>query len=204
MKRSIFSGFFLIFTAVALHPAMVAGQTPTASDPYVPLSVGEKAKVFGSRVIVPSAFAKSAFSAGIAQWRDSPHEWGQGMAGYGRRYGSRVGTRALENGIGFLTAAAVHEDPRYFFSGETGFWRRVHYAVETAVVTRTDSGNRTIALWRLSGNYGAQFVSNTWRPDRETHVSDTLIRGTISVGYDAASNVFKEFWPDIRRKVLRH
>jgi len=123
------------------------------------------------------------------------------MAGYGRRYGHRLANRAVENAIGFGTAVAFHQDPRYFRSGEEGVWRRTRYAVVNTFLTRTDGGSRTIAAWRFAGNYGAAFVSNTWRPDRINGASDALQRGSISIGFDVANNIFKEFWPDIRRKL---
>jgi hypothetical protein len=195
--------FFLLFGAVSFCPSTLNAQAPLATDQYAPLSVREKARVFGHRVVAPTSLAKSAFTSGIDQWRDSPPEWGQGMAGYGRRYGSKTGTRAAENGIGFLTAAALHQDPRYFRSVETGVWRRTRYALERTVVTRSDNGRETIAIWNITAHYGAQFVSNIWRPDRVTPVPDTLARGSISMGYAAASNLFKEFWPDIRQRIFR-
>jgi hypothetical protein len=170
---------------------------PAATE--TPLTTGKKAAVFGERTIAPSAFAKSAFTAGIAQWRNSPEEWEQGMAGYGRRFGHKIANRGIENAIGFLVAAPLHEDPRYFHAGNGGMWRRIGHALEYTLLTRNDEGHMEVSIWRLAGNYGAQFVSNAWRPERYSNVSDTLMRGTLSIGFDAATNVFKEFWPDIRR-----
>ena len=204
MKKSIIrAGIYVLFAALAFYPTMLNGQAPSATDPYVPLSVEEKAKVFGHRIIAPSSLAKTAFTSGINQWRDSPPEWGQGMAGYGRRYGSKTGTRAAQNAIGFVTAAALHQDPRYFRSAETGFLRRTQYAVKATFVTRNDSGQNQIAIWKIVGNYGGQAVSNIWKPDRYHDVPDTLFQGSLSMGYDAASNLLQEFWPDIRQRILR-
>ena len=125
MKNStILNGFFLLFGAVSFCHTTLNAQTPLATDRYTPLSVREKASVFGHRIIAPTSLAKSAFTSAIDQWRDSPPEWEQGIAGYGRRYGSKTGTRTAENGIGFLTAAVLHQDPRYFRSGEAGGWRK--------------------------------------------------------------------------------
>jgi hypothetical protein len=165
--------------------------------------VSEKATVFGKRIVGPSALAKSALTAGVNQYRDTPEEWGQGLAGYGRRYAHKLATRGVENGIGFLVAAPLHQDPRYFHSADTGLWPRVGHALASTIITRNDNGYRQVAVWRFAGNYGSQFVSNTWRPERQTNVSDTLVRGTVSIGYDAVSNMFKEFWPDIRKHVFR-
>jgi hypothetical protein len=190
-----------VFAAVVLSVHM-DGQTPLASDPYVPLSVGEKAATFAKRNIAPESLGKSAFTAAINQLQNSPAEWGQGMAGYGRRYGSKLANRGMENSIGLLVAAPLHQDPRYFHSGETGLRRRSRHALGYTFMTRKDSGARTFSTWRFAGNYGSHFVSNAWRPERQTQIGDTLLRGTVSVGYDAASNLFKEFWPDIRKRVF--
>jgi len=86
MKNSmVFNGFFLLlFGAASFCSATLNAQAPSATDPYAPLSVREKARIFGHRIIAPTSLATSAFSSGIDQWRDSPPEWGQGMAGYGR------------------------------------------------------------------------------------------------------------------------
>lgn len=171
--------------------------------PYSPLGVKQKFYLFNYRTIQPSSFGKSAFTAGVAHLQDSPEEWGQGWDGFGRRYGHRLVNRGVENMIGFGVAAALRQDGRFFRRGEGGVGGRLWHAVAHTFVTRTDSGGRTFAVWRFAGNYGAQFVSNAWRPERQTDFGDTMLRGTISISYDAAANVFKEFWPDIRRRVFK-
>jgi hypothetical protein len=176
--------------------------SPFENQPYTPLSLKEKTYVFMWRNIQPSSFGKSAFTAAIAQWQDQPTEWGQGMEGYGKRYGHRILNRAVETTMGLGVAAALHQDPRYFRLGEGGFRRRTGHALSYVLLTRTDSGGKTFSVWRVSSNYGAQFVSNSWRPVNTTAAA-AMARGTISLGFDAASNVFKEFWPDLRRLVFR-
>jgi hypothetical protein len=73
----------------------------------------------------------------------------------------------------------------------------------STLVSRTDGGGTAPSIWRFTGYYGAQFISNTWRPERQRKTSDTLMRGTFSIGYAMATNVVKEFWPDIKRIVFR-
>jgi hypothetical protein len=198
-RRTAFS--LLAMFLISVPPA--AAQTSAAGDAYVPLSDSEKAKVFGQRIIALKSLAKSAFTAAVNQADDSPREWEQNLGGYVRRYSHKLGTRAVKSGIGLLVAMPLQQDPRYFHSDATGVWHRTADAVTNTFLTRTDSGSRSLSLWRITGNYGAQFVSNTWRPDQEAHVSDTLKRATISMGLDAVTNVFKEFWPDIRKHVFR-
>jgi hypothetical protein len=178
-------------------------EDPLATDPFRPLDNAQKVGTFVRRSVEPTALGKSLFTASIAQWRDSPTEWGQGMDAFGHRYGHRLATRACEEGIGLAGSLLLHQDPRYFRSGQEGIWRRTRHAILHTLRTRTDEGDWTFPGWRMAANYGSQFISNSWRPDRENTVNDALRRGTISVGYDMASNVFKEFWPDIKRKLFR-
>jgi len=177
--------------------------SPTENGPYAPLTLKSKALLFGVRAVAPSAWIKSGLAAGFAQWRDSPEEWDQGAKGYGYRFGHRMANRGVESAIGFGVAAALRQDGRYFRNPEARVGRRMLHAVSQTFVTRTDSGGKTFSAWRFAGNYGAQFISNTWRPESDRDVGDTMLRGTISISYDAASNIFKEFWPDIKRKIFK-
>jgi hypothetical protein len=177
--------------------------SPTVEEPFRPLTTKERVYLFTYRSVEPTAFLKSAVTAGIAQWRDSPPEWGQGMEGYGKRYGHRMVNRGVENAIGLGVALALREDGRYFRRPSGTVWQRIGNALSQTVTTRTVDGNLTFPGWRLAGSFGGQFVSNTWRPESQRGAGDTMIRGSISLSYDAASNVFKEFWPDIRRKIFK-
>ena len=194
-------GNFLCIVWVAATP--LAAKDPVATEPFVSVTTVEKAKIFTHRVIGLESLGKSLVTAGIAQWGDIPHEWGQGMEGYGKRYGNKIATRGCENGIGMLGAYLLKEDPRYFRSGQEGVWRRTRHAITHTFRTRKDNGTWTWAEWRLAGNFGAQFISNAWRPPSQNSPSKAFARGVISIGYDTASNIFKEFWPDIRRRVLK-
>lgn len=192
------------FSIVILAGSAAFAQTgPFNNEPYSPLSNRDKAKLYVNRVYAPSGLLRSAFSAGYNQWVDDPPEWGQGMLGYGRRYGHRVLNRGVESAIGVGVATTLGEDPRYFYSGEQGVFRRVKYAIWNTLTTRTDDGGRRLSTWRFAGNYGASLVSNSWRAPSQDSFSQAMQRGTLSIGFDVAGNVFKEFWPDIRRKVLK-
>ena len=125
------------------------------------------------------------------------------MEGYGKRYGHRMLQRSVQNAIGFGAAMALKEDGRYFRRPRGTVVQRIGNALEQTVTTRNNQGGLTFPGWRLAGSVGGQFVSNAWRPESDRGAGDTMIRVSISLGFDAASNVFKEFWPDIRRKVFR-
>ncbi len=150
----------------------------------------------------PLSLLVAGFSAGINQWRDHPSEWGQGMSGYGRRFGYRLARHGVSQGIEFGVGAVLGEDPRYHPSNRAGFWPRTWYAVSRSFVARRNGGN-TFAFSRMAGHYGSAFIANTWLPERLTQPGDALARGTVSIGWDAAKNVFLEFWPDLKRKFFQ-
>jgi hypothetical protein len=71
------------------------------------------------------------------------------------------------------------------------------------MLTRTDSGKETLSTWRIGSAYGAAYLSNQWYPDRLNTVRLDFIQGSVTLGFGLASNLGSEFWPDIKRKVLR-
>ena len=90
---------------------------------FQPLSRQEKFDSYLSSTFSLQVLERSAL-AGIAQWRNNPPEWEQGMAGYGRRLSSNFGQYSIKKTLQFSIGAALKEDPRYFPSTRTGFWQR--------------------------------------------------------------------------------
>lgn len=105
--------------------------------------------------------------------------------------------------IGFGLDSALHQDPRYYRSGDTGVWRRTKRAFRGTILARTDSGKETLAIWRLGSAYGAAFRSNEWHPDRVNTIKLSMAQGSTQIGFDLLANLGREFWPDIKKKILR-
>ena len=64
---------------------------------------------------------QAAASAGIRQAEGKPEEWGGGAEGYGRRIGNAYAENVIHRTLQYGISAALHEDNRYFVSGQTGF-----------------------------------------------------------------------------------
>jgi hypothetical protein len=45
-------------------------------------------------------------------------------------------------------------------------------------------------------------ISNAYHPDGRS-AAGNMERYSVQLGFDAASNVLKEFWPDLKRKLPR-
>jgi hypothetical protein len=53
--------------------------------PLQPLSTGERGQIYLRQTFLTAGSYAKIFSAGLDQARGEPHQWGDGMAGYGRR-----------------------------------------------------------------------------------------------------------------------
>jgi hypothetical protein len=151
----------------------------------------------------PDALAESAVYDGYRQLTDFPREWGQGAAGYGRRVASTLAYSGIRNTLGFGLDTALHQDPRYYRSVDTGLWRRTKHAIRGTILARTDSGGETLATWRFGSAYGAALISNEWYPDRLNTMKVGLEQGSTQIAFDLLANLRSEFWPDVKKKLLR-
>jgi hypothetical protein len=186
-----------IVALAAALPFLAMAQTADALDWKGKLQFHAESS-FG-----PSALLGVAAYAAILQEANAPTEWNQGAAAYGKRVGSMVAWSGIHSALAFGLDSTLHQDPRYFRSSGTGFWRRSGHALRGTILTRTDSGVETLSTWRLGSAYGAAFLSNQWYPDRLNTARLGFIQGSVTLGFDLVSNLGSEFWPDIKRKVLR-
>jgi hypothetical protein len=177
-------------------PIAAIAQSPDALDRK------SKLRLHAESVYSPWSMAGSAAYAGILQEIGTPEEWGQGAGAYGKRFASTVGCSGIHAVLAFGLDSTLHQDPRYFRSRSTGFWRRTAHALRGTILTRTDRGGETLSTWRLGSAYGAAFLSNQWYPDRLNTLRLGALQGSLRLGFDFASNLGTEFLPDLKRKIL--
>jgi hypothetical protein len=194
----------LVWAALLLGSTLpLLGQNVAGSDPPKPLTLHERFDHYMRSVTGPGAIGKSLFTAGMKEWLDRRSEWGQGTAGYSRRFSYCYARRVTGNGIEFGVGHFIGEDPRYFRSTSRGVLSRAGHAVTSAFIAPTDGGGRRFAFARFAGAYGGAAVSNAWYPERLRGPGQTLERGSFSIAGEVSGNLFREFWPDIKRLVLR-
>jgi len=187
----------LILAVSAALPMAGFGQTPE------PLGVTGKLEYHAKCAFGPAAILGDAAYAAILQADNAPLEWKQGAEAFGKRVGSMVAWSGIRNGLAFGLDSTLHQDPRYYRAGGKGFWRRSGHALRETMLTHTDSGGETLSTWRIGSAYGSAFLSNLWYPDRLNTARLGFIQGSVTVGLDLMGNLGKEFWPDVKRKVLR-
>jgi hypothetical protein len=166
------------------------------------LSSLQKFELFLDKSISPPQILSSAAAAGISEARGTLPGYGQGGEGFGKRFGSSMATGASSHFFGtFLLPAVLHEDPRYFVMLNAGFKARVGHALRRTVVIRTDDGRETFNLPGTLGPLLAESLANTYLPDSERTAGKTFQRYGIRIGFSAANNLLKEYWPTIFKKL---
>jgi hypothetical protein len=151
-----------------------------------------------------SSFFIPAALAGYSMARDTYPEFHQGGAGYARYFWHAAVDQTSENYmVEFIVPVITHEDTRYYTLGHGSFLHRTGYALSRAVVTRSDSGREVFNISEVVGAGAASGISSCYYPSRERSFSNTASEWGLDVGIDAASFVFREFWPDINRSVFR-
>lgn len=177
--------------------------TVESSENLPPLRSGQKFRIATASVFDWAAYPFNGALAAVAQAKNDPSSWGQGWEAYGKRYGASF----ADNSIGTYMTVAVfpsllHEDPRYFQVGKGSFSHRAFYAMNRLFVTRKDSGSLGFNYSESVGNAAAAALSNIYHPAQDRTASRNASTFGFLILYDGVANELKEFWPDIRRKLL--
>jgi hypothetical protein len=180
-------------------PAVIA---KTVTTPVTPLPGKAKFKFYLRTTYGPGSMINLAAAAAIKQARNSPPEWGQGMEGFGSRFASAFGLKAIKLSIQSGVEGLLGEDPRYYASARSGVFNRAFYAAGQTFVSHKDSGGRGFAYARFIGIAGGVCISRQWQPENDRSARDYFAAGAAIIGIDMARFVFREFWPDIK-KTLR-
>jgi hypothetical protein len=167
-----------------------------------PLGTKQKLQLFAGKSLAPSRFLSSALGAGTGQARDSLPGYGEGMGGYGKRFGSSMATATSADFFRtFLFSSLLRRDPRYFVSLRGSPWHRIGYGLSRLVVTRTDAGTEGANWPGILGPLFAESLANSYLPVKEQTAGRTFRRYGVRLGFTAGANIVKEYWPTIFRNL---
>jgi len=181
----------------------------------------EKFHLFITEAIDPGMIGVVGLQAGLSQAQNEFPAYGQGAAGYGKRFGASL---ADEVSSGFWSTyfypVLLKEDPRYFRLGEGSFGYRLYYSVKQEFVCHTDNGGRSFHFSNVLGAFTSGAISNLYYPgntlirtipatpnsaaipvyENDRGVVLTFSRSAIALGYGMIGGIFDEFWPDVHNK----
>jgi hypothetical protein len=177
-------------------------RTANATAVYMPITPKQKLTIAAKDSFDYPLVGLAAVLAAEGQLTNSNPSFGQGWAGYGRRVGVEYADQAIGNMMteGFFPIM-LHEDPRYFRRGYGTVWSRTWYAATRVFVTHTDAGGTRFNFSEILGNATGTAISNAYTPDQR-NVGDNIETWWTQIGIDSASQVLKEFWPDIKHKLF--
>jgi hypothetical protein len=196
-------------SAFILAQLCLSAQTvpdPTSTDlvsrsapAYRPLTRSDRLNDFLKRTASPVSLVSSAASAGLGQWRDVPEEWGQGGAGFGRRYASSFAQHVVQETLMFGVSSALHEDNRYVRSRDSGTRQRIYNAMNGTFFARGDDGRKRFSCSRIGAFAGSALISRLWQPPSTDRIRGVPLNVGSSIGLNIGMNVVKEFWPRKRQ-----
>ncbi len=170
----------------------------------VPLTWKQKFAITAKGSFDPYEFVIVGVVAGIRQADDAYPAFGQGMSGYGQRYGTAFADQVDGNiMVGGVFPSILKTDPRYFRLGKGGTGHRFVYAFSRVLVTRKDSGGSMFNIPEFAGNATAIAISTVYYPAADRSFWNSVNSWGVQMGIDAFGNELKEFWPDIHHYLVR-
>ena len=180
--------------------AVMATFNTTANKDAVPLSTSQKYELFFKSATDPWPFLLAAFLAGTDQADNSFPEYGQGLKGYGKRFGASYTDYFVGNFFGnAVLASAFREDPRYYQKGTGSYLRRGLWAASGTVWCKRDNGTWGPNYANVMGNMVGAAISNVYYPQPDRTVGGTLERGVSVTAQAIIGSEVIEFWPDMVR-----
>lgn len=177
------------------------GMTSRMSAPA--LTTGEKFHLFVKSSFDPFEWAAAGFQAGVSQAENEFPGYGQGAAGYGKRYGASLADQVSSNFFAnFAYPVLLKEDPRYFRLGQGSIKHRIIYSLEQEFVCHTDAGGRAFNWSNVLGAFTSGSLSNVYYPSTDRGFGLTMSRSAISLAYGSVGGLVDEFWVDISHKLF--
>jgi hypothetical protein len=147
----------------------------------------------------------TAFFAALSQIEgDNNRVYGQGLKGFGYRYGVSYVDQVVGNYFPeAIIPSLFHSDPRYFRKGTGSVPSRIGYAVSRIFICKSDKGTNMFNVNEFVGNSAAAIAVSAYHPHERT-AGDMASQWESYVLTDMAGQVMKEFWPDIKKAMSKH
>jgi hypothetical protein len=176
----------------------LVGVIPNFFTSYIhdaaPLNWKQKFSLTARNSFDPIAFIGVGLGAGIEQATNTYPGYGQGAAGYGKRYAARLADGRSSD---FLTHAVfpalLHQDPRYYYQGSGSFTSRLMHALSSPFVTRSDSGRSVPNSSFLLGDISSAALSNLYYPRADRGASLVFTNAALGLAGRLGTNLIREF-----------
>lgn len=182
----------------AAEKQRVLGVIPNFYTSYiydaVPLSTKQKYSLALRATFDPISFVITGIVAGAEQANNSYKGYGQGAAGYGKRYAAAYGDGLFSDIFSHAVYPSLfHQDPRYFYQGSGTFKSRFVHAISYGFVLRSDSGSTVPNYSYLAGDLTAGAISNLYYPHADRGAGLVFSGAAIGIAGHAGEGLIREF-----------
>ena len=183
---------------------ILTGLGTASGQDYLPLTREQRWKYYLNQNFTSwGAVVGPSLTSLIDQAGGQPPEWGGGMQGYGKRLVSRLGTGMIMSSVQSAGCALLGQEPRYINSTSTNVFARIGHGFLYSLITYNNEGKKRFALATLASYYAASMTTTLWMPAHSTALGDGVRDGNRQVILAGFINQWQEFWPEIRRYILR-
>lgn len=184
-------------------PIPIATPQPVTPGQISPLTPEQKVQRAIRNVVSPRALVGRLLNAGYDHITDDPSEWSGNLDGFAQRYASSLGRLAVRQGVQLSTDLIFHLEPRYDRCNCTGVKARMLHAWKRVVVARTDRGTEFPHITNFAGAYIPPMITLQWEPASQNTWSNKIENGSTFLAVRGATNMLREFWPEISRSIRK-
>jgi hypothetical protein len=188
----------------------VLGFIPNFYATYVPdaapLPPKLKFQLAWKSVTDPISILGVGFLAGVYQASDELNGYGQGAAGYGKRFGAIYGDVIIGTFIDSAILPTVfHQDPRYFYRGPNSEGSRFMYAIGNAVICKGDNKKYQVNYSAILGSFITGAISQTYYPASDRGTSLYFQTALIRIAEGSVAGIFQEYVvPKLTPRLKKH
>jgi hypothetical protein len=161
----------------------------------VPLTSRQKYQLAWRTSVDPMTWLMVGTFAGMEQADNTFAGYGQGMQGYGKRFGANYADGLFDTMIGGAVLPSLFkQDPRYFYKGTGTIRSRAMYAIANSVICKGDNGRWQPNYSAILGGLAAGGISNLYYPaSNRSGVELTFENALTGAAEGAVQNLFQEF-----------
>ena len=172
---------------------------------YTPMTSKEKFEGWAHHTYSADMLMGTVFDTLILQATGAYRDYGGGMQGFSKRYGTQLLSNEAGSLFGrWLFPTILHQDTRYYPSKQTNVFDRMAYAASRAVITRSDDGRNVFNSSLLLTLLFTSALANGYKPNYDESFQATMANTFAGIGATAQINLLNEFWPDLKDLFTHH
>lgn len=171
---------------------------------FEPMTGNDRLQFLLRRTVAsPGVAGRAIYQAAFDQKANWPEKWGQGWDAFGHRMLFHMARSGVRNVMESGAAAALGYDQRYIRCNCDGVLRRTGHALAMSFVTYNRNGDWVPNIPRISSTVAVEYMMLPLLPDGTRTSGYVSRRLGLYVGTGSLINVWREFSPDIRKRLKR-